>query len=418
MRYRALALSFLAAAAVAQEPGEPRAVTDAQAALGRGDYWQAYHILDRAAFDPTGKPLDDYTYQMWRQTAPMVTNELPVDALVQDKAPPPPDVTAVARVRQATARPALAEIVRRARATTIVIINEAHYSPRDRAFALEVARALRPLGYRILAAETFDTGGGKTQPASMTRLAADHIVHRSTGYYTNDPVFAGFVRQALDLGYRPVSYESTPAQTARTTSIQGREDGQAENLVTTIFAHDPKAKVLIHVGHGHVKEVPYRDSDGTDYVMMAARLKQLTGIDPLTIDQTMLTDLQPSARATYPVAAAKAGTRDVVLFEGDQPLLVGRWPGVDLQVVHPVRRYRYGRPAWLAALGGHPVPIPAALLPTSGELLVQAFAADAPADAVPIDQVLVRAGVPTPSLMLPRGRVRYATQPPIVSGTP
>lgn len=79
----------------------------------------------------------------------------------------------------------------------------------------------------------------------------------------------------------------------------------------------------------------------------------------------------------YPVAAKRIGKRSPVFFEGANPLLVGRITGVDIQVVHPHRSYRSGRPAWLADLGGKRIPIPKHLLPAKGRGLIQAFAADA-----------------------------------------
>ena len=405
-----LAVLALSSAALAQDiPRASSAGDQATAAIGRGDYMAARRVLEQDITATPDAP-DDYTLQMWRQITPMLTNELSPEQLARGRPLLPPNPLDAARVRGAVARPAIAEIVRRARDTSIVILNEAHYSPRDRAFALEVARALRPLGYRYLAAETFNQGLEPTGSPAIARLIADRAVTRDTGYYTHDPVFARYVNEALRLGYVPVAHESTQAQNARGPGIQSREDGEAENLQAFLRTH-PGAKLLIHVGHGHVDEVPRANDDGSRTIMMAARLKQLTGVDPLTIDQTTQSDLQPAMRDAYPLAAAKLRGRDAVLFEGDRPLLLGS-AATDLQVVHPARAYRYGRPTWLAALGGRPVTIPSALLPSSGERLIQAFAADAPADAVPLDQVLVTAGKPAPSLMLPRGvRVRYATQP-------
>jgi len=46
---------------------------------------------------------------------------------------------------------------------------------------------------------------------------------------------------------------------------------------------------------------------------------------------------------------------------------------------------------------------------------VQAFLADEPDDAVPVDQVLVEPGQPVPTLMVPAGRIRFAVQEPRVS---
>ncbi len=55
--------------------------------------------------------------------------------------------------------------------------------------------------------------------------------------------------------------------------------------------------------------------------------------------------------------------------------------------------------------------VPRDLLPKTGRRLIQAFASDAPADAVTLDQVLVTANSPAPKLMLRTKRVRYAALP-------
>lgn len=385
-------------------------VATAYKALSAGRYFAARDTFAKVAFGPDGKVRNERAFQSWAQYSPMMTGELPTDTFMRRPDPSPPEAGWAKQVRHATAHDAIAEIVRRARSTSIVILNEAHYSPRDRAFALRVARALRPLGYSILAAETF---------TDASRLAADGFARVNSGAYLKDPVFAGFLREALALGYRPVAYEMTMEQRAkagdlaeRETAIAAREDAQVANLMAAVFAATPGAKVFIHVGHSHVAESALPLDEGKRIEWMAARLKKATGVDPLTIDQTSLTDLSPEARAAYPIAAAKVGQTDGILFDSDRPLVLGDYAdAVDLQVVHPARAYRYGRPSWLAALGGHPIAVPKALLPAHGERLIQAFAADAPADAVPLDQVLVTAGRPVPSLMLPKVKVRFATQP-------
>ncbi|HEX7694753.1 MAG TPA: hypothetical protein VF409_09700, partial [Sphingomonas sp.] len=117
-------------------------------------------------------------------------------------------------------------------------------------------------------------------------------------------------------------------------------------------------------------------------------------------------------RDAYDMASARIGDRSAIFFAGRKPLVLGPYAGaVDMQVVHPARSYRFGRPSWLATLGGRPVAIPRNLIPTKGRRLIQIFAADAPADAVPLDQVLVEAGGPKPMLMAPPGPVRFETQP-------
>ena len=402
---------WLGATVAAQTPDASLARRGHEA-LQQGRYLEADTLLKTAALNADGSVRDEDAFQSWSQIHPMLTGEMPVGGLRStNQESLRLDTKDVASLAAAIPHDAISEITRRASATSIVILNEAHDSPRDRVFALEVARALRPLGYSYLAAETFnnasDWGG---QPSTVDKLLRDGFVRRDTGYYTADPVFAGFVREALRLGYRPVSYEQTEAQGIADPAgtIAMREEAEANNLKDVLRTH-PNAKLFIYVGYHHVAESPIGNS-GNRNEWMAARLKRKTGIDPLTIDQTTLTDRDPTVTALYNAVAARI-SRPSVLEAGNRPIVVGELArAVDLQVVQPTRSYRYGRPSWLASLGGHPVPIPAAFLSTKSERLVQAFAADAPNDAIPLDQVLLEPGRAVPMLMVPAGRLRFEVQ--------
>lgn len=380
----------------------------ADALVRAGRYWDTNTVLTAATFRSDGSIKDEFLFQYWSQFTPFVTNEVDPDLYDRAARFNKPEPSWAPRIAAAEPRDAIAEIVARARTTRIVILNEAHYSPRDRAFAWQVARALRPLGYDVLAAEAFgndpESPGG---PTPAERLAQDGVVRRSTGMYTLDPVFANDVRNALTLGYRPIGYEQTSSQRTPEGGVPEREQAQADNLMAYLRAH-PTAKLLIHVGHGHVLE---GGATKPEYAMMAQRLKQMSGIDPLTIDQTTLSELAANARPALRIAQSRMDGKAAIFLEQGQPLILGRVADrVDLQVIHPARRYVLGRPAWLASLGGRPRAIPPALLPKQGTRLIQAFAADAPEDAVPLDQVLVIAGKPVPVLMVPDGPVRFAMQ--------
>ncbi len=388
----------------AQDKTSPSPISVAQEALGRGRYLEAIDGLKRTAYAPDGTVRDPAALQVWQQFLPFITNELPPSTPDRRESDEMLGRGWASKLAGAAPRDAIAEIVRRSRATSIVILNEAHGSPRDRAFGLEVARALRPLGYSVLAVEAIRTYPIAGDPLSgVERLKRDGFARLGTGDYTRDPVFAGFIREALALGYEPVAYDATKAQ-AKSGDIADREQAQADNLRAAIFAKRPAAKVFIYVGVSHVAEAFLGDTE-----RMAARLKRMTGIDPLTIDQATLTDV--SARSAYDLATTRIGNRPVVFFDHRKPLVLGLYArAVDLQVVHPRRSYRFGRPAWLAALGGQPVPIPKDLVPPTGRRLIQVFAANAPADAVPLDQVLVQSGAVMPMLMAPSEPLRFEVQ--------
>lgn len=392
----------------AQSSTPSPAVTNASKRLGKGDYLETIEALKAAAYTPDGTVRDPVADQLWHQFNPYMTNELA--PAVADHGDTDRELGQgwAGEIAAATPRDAITEIVRRARTSQIVILNEAHTSPRDRAFGLEVARALRPLGFSILAVETLRNDLPPDNPDSaVAQLQRDRYVRFNTGAYTCDPVFAGFLRGALALGYEPVAYEGTPAQLTPGGGIAEREQAQASNLVAAIFAKRPEARVLIYVGVSHVAERPLGKIE-----WMASRLKRMTGIDPLTIDQATITDLSVWTRGPYDLTAHRIGDRSAIFFSAGKPLVLGKYAGaVDLQVIHPARSYRFGRPTWLTTLGGKPLLIPKDLLPLRGRRLIQVFAANAPADAVPLDQVLVEAGGNVPMLMVPAGPVRFQAQP-------
>ncbi len=403
----ALILAWVGARSLAQDVFLPSVLEAARKDLGKGNYLRAIDSLKNAAGPADGKAGDPVAEQLWEQFSPFVTNELSPAEYHPAGADDMLGARWSEKISRASPHDAIDEIVRRARTTSIVILNEAHNSPRDRAFALEVARALRPLGYSVLAVEAIRNYPVAGDPLSgADRLKQDGFVRLSTGDYTRDPVFARFLQGAMALGYEPVAYEETKQQMKPGGGTAERENAQAGNLFDSIFSKRPKAKTLIYVGLSHVAEQPV---SGTE--RMAGILKRLTKVDPLTIDQATVTDLTPEARRAYDLAAAKIGNRSGVLFDGNKPLVLGLYESaVDLQVIHPRRSYRLGRPVWLAALGGRSVSVPMDLRPATGRRLVQVFAAAAPSDAVPLDQTIVTAGGPVPPLFAPAIPLRFQTQ--------
>jgi hypothetical protein len=329
------------------------------------------------------------------------------DSAVNRQSVRDPDlVEAETVLAQHAARDAIATIVDAARDRQVVILNEAHHVPRHRAFATALALELRKTGFEYFAVETLE----ERTPA----LAARGYPLVTDGYYSREPVFGDLIRRALAAGYVPIAYEHIPDAPPPANELDWsarialREEGQARNLVDRVFAKNPAARVFIYVGYSHALEEPVDAGEGRKTSWMAARLREKTGIDPLTIDQA----------TTRPVLAP-LGERAFAAVAGDSAVLVSRagggfWtikPGFDLTVLHRATRIEHGRPHWLA-MGGYRAPwnVPAKLLPKKGRRLVQAFVANETADAVPVDQVIVEATKPPPKLMLPKGNYRFAVQ--------
>jgi hypothetical protein len=373
-------------------------------ALDRGEYFAALEGFREAAVGPAGELRAGVALQTWRQTR-IFAGVDGICSIAPDAASngTPLDPTWTARLSHADRTDAIAEIVKRARRTRVVILNESHETSRGRAFGLEVARALRRHGYSLLAIEALSNRGGP--PALSNAVPLD------AGFYTKDPVFADMIVQAIRIGYRSIAYEHVP-QNGSAQSQTDREQGQAQNLFN-ILSLEPKSKLLVLVGHSHVAESPLPGRGGAAKEWMAARLKRMSGIDPLTIDQASLseTSTNRTVRAAHGIASRGLRARSATLVEKASPLVYGQYSGaVDLQVVHPRTTCISGRPDWLTRLGRRPKPIPRHLLPLSGRRLVQAFAKNAPSNAVPLDQVIVETGRPPPSLMLPDQPVRYQVQ--------
>ncbi|MBX9732002.1 MAG: hypothetical protein K2X59_11795 [Sphingomonas sp.] len=283
----------------------------------------------------------------------------------------------------------LDEIADRARKTSIVIISESHERSQHRSFIAEIASRLRPLGYATLAIETL----ANPEPGTPAQYLSPFLKHPNLpfltdqdGYYLSEAGFGRLGRRAKALGYRLLPYEffalqngGLPPDATWEQRIAVREEGQASHLAEFLGEH-PGTRLLVHVGYTHATEV--QRPDGTKW--LAARLKEKTGIDPLTISQTIC-----------------RGGGDTVRFSAlpaDQP--VGAF---DLVVDHPSARFVQGRPEWRLLAGDIAVSIPQALLPSTGWRVIEARPIGEPVTSVPMDRVAIRPGE-TIALMLPPGR--------------
>ena len=273
----------------------------------------------------------------------------------------------------------LTRIVAEARRHRVVIINESHTVTQHRDFSRAVIAALRPLGYSVLAAETFANNAEPGKDPVEVHASLPYLT-QNLGWYSREPVFGGMLREAKRLGYRFAAYEQVydpdrvrPAEDADwRIDIRDRETEQAENLAAILQAMAPDEKLIVHVGYAHAREAAVVGEDGWDHAWMAARLKRDHGVDPLTIEQTYCRGNSDRIRLA-PASADKPG-----------------W--FDLYVDHPIAAFMHGRPAWRFAQGEQAVPIPSALRPTDEAWVIEVFAEGEPFDAVPIDRILVAPG--------------------------
>jgi hypothetical protein len=241
------------------------------------------------------------------------------------------------------AQPAVAAIARLARGRQAVFFNEAHHVALTRTLTIELLARLRDEG--------FDTFAAETLYASDRQLQARGYPVEGSGFYTSEPLCAEMVRTALRLGYRVVAYESEGGG-----SGDARERAQARNLYERVFKANPKARLVVDAGYGHIQE----SGDYLGGQSMAEHLHALSGIDPLAIEQTMLVP-HPEASHDHPYYADL-----VARLEPAQPMVFldaeGKpWAlrdGYDASVLFPPETLRRGRPTWLALDGlRKPVPV-------------------------------------------------------------
>lgn len=267
----------------------------------------------------------------------------------------------------------------------IVIINEAHDSPRDRAFIADVAVRLAGLGYDTYAAETLAHPVAPRKPEDAPRLR--------DGWYSQEPMFGALLRAVQREGYTLVAYEDGLPDVSGADfvdDINRREAAQASNLINRIFLDRRDAKVLIHVGYAHndeeIARFPGSFLRPREVRWMARRLKDILGVDPLTIDQTMFAAERPG------VCVSGAGGAALP-------------PGRDLYIGHPALAFDRNRPTWRSETGARVTEVPRRLKRAGERVIVEVRDVADPVDAIPVDRILIDPGEDIP-LLLPPGRYK------------
>ncbi|MFT4198136.1 MAG: hypothetical protein QM601_09545 [Pseudoxanthomonas sp.] len=294
--------------------------------------------------------------------------------------------------QSAVAVDAAEAIARLSRGRRIVIVNEAHHLAQTRALFLDLLPRLRQQGFDHYCAEALydDEIGQRGYPL------------RSSGIYTREPVFGEVLRTAAKLGYSLCGYDADDAKTQ-----QARETGQAENLARLLREH-PDARLIVHAGYGHAR----KDRTVADAVPMAAELRRLTGLDPLTVDQTTLHADAPRSRehpAYRPLLAKLAGaTRASILLDAAGKPWSLQPTAYDVSVVLPDPAPARGRAGWLWSLPGR-LAVTGFVADCDGHYpcAIEARHADESPEAVSADIVVrERADANVPAFALAAGQYR------------
>ena len=289
--------------------------------------------------------------------------------------------------------PAVEAILEDAENHEIVIINEAHHEPRHRVFTRSLLQGLYDRGYRHFGLETM-----VHYPGSDSAFAEMDYPTLGSGYYTREPNFSAMVAEAQAIGFRIFSYEAVG-----TDGPKMRELGQMRNIMAYRSRY-PDGKLLLHVGYSHAMEGIL---GGAWEKALAQRLADTTGLDPLTIDQTLYREMADSTKEQFEYRHAVLDSVSVFKNAAGKVWSAGRSErGYDLHVFHPRTVYRHGRPDYVFTFGRKPVYLDLSGIDLEGPYLLQAYAVDDDMrEAVPRD-VIETSGEDERALALAPGRYR------------
>jgi hypothetical protein len=282
-------------------------------------------------------------------------------------------------------------IISRAEKEQVIIINEAHHFPFHRVFIASLLQGLYARGFRYYGAETLDFSDSLINQRKYPLL--------SSGYYTAEPQFGNLVRDALTQGFTVFAYEARTMETISNPKL--REIEQAKNI-QQILRSDPSAKILIHAGYDHIRE----DSlGGTWEKAMASRLRELTGINPFTINQEVLTErVDPSLENPF---FRMISVQVPSVFIDESGNVFSGPDGTnyyDVRVCHPRTRFIENRPHWLFIGNRKAIHLKKENLIVGFPCLIQAYnATEDPAIAVPVDVIEISSAEINKPLVLAPG---------------
>lgn len=147
----------------------------------------------------------------------------------------------------------------------VVMLNENHWYPKHRIFAMNLLIRLKEKGFNYLAIEAI-------YPNKDFIINSTGFPTQDSGYYIREPYFAHLIRIAKKLDFKIIEYDNMEG-------IVDREIAQATNL-KKIIEKDKTAKIFVYAGIDHILE------SNSSKKRMAEYFKEFSGINPITFNQT------------------------------------------------------------------------------------------------------------------------------------
>jgi len=299
-----------------------------------------------------------YPSDLLLQSLSFVGDIQSISRFSRTKLPPYPQLADTSYLNKLKRRPfkyhpAKRFIIESYKNSEIIMFNEGHDRPQTRAFVVSILEDLKKVGATCLAMETLTEHGNL------------HGLDGSTGYFTLEPVSGELVREALRLGFELIPYEDRSLGHSTTNQ---RDSIQAANLFNRIKTKDGIQKTVVLAGYGHISEKPIGE-----YISMAINFKQISGIDPLTVEQTLLLEEFEASPYANRAVNKVLGTDSVLAFTCPEVKRFGfDTAAYDISIYHPPTAYLHNRPTWVLSTSDKvftSIEIPKEILP----VLVQAF---------------------------------------------
>lgn len=228
-------------------------------------------------------------------------------------------------------------ILNRSKSEKLIIINEAHNNSRHRVFTTSLLKELYKNGYRFLGVEAL---------ADTLINQRKFPVLKSGSMYIRESQYANLIKEALDIGFTLFNYEY---KGGKGKTGKDREREQSENIAK-LMSQNPNAKFLIHCGYDHLNEgIP---SIKEWEKAMAARVHDLTGINPFTIDQIPGSE-KGDLKFNTPYIAMANSKKPVIMINVRGKAYNGEIGSerADCSIIYPVSTYTNGRADWLTLDG-------------------------------------------------------------------
>jgi hypothetical protein len=152
----------------------------------------------------------------------------------------------------------------------VVMMNEAHSRMKRCIRTREIGRRILPIAHEV----------------GVRHMAMEALY----GPYLTQPELQALIDDAEGLGWRLIPYE-----VSQLMSSNEREEGQARNLASALAQLPPETPILVWCGIGHLWKEPPRE----EWIPMACRFWEMTGIEPFSIDQTVTVEFDPDTTSAW-----------------------------------------------------------------------------------------------------------------------